>query len=211
MRRLILLVAALLVALLAAWSLDLRPGSSLQSPAHPAARDEASEIARLRQEVRSMQADSAELRRRLAPSSPPLGARVGAEAAAVGDHSAPAGEQPSFENYVTELDRQFATEAVDPAWKVREELARRVAEILPGSSRLRSLECRSTMCRVETAHADDRSYREFSAQFTLPADGVPVWNGPGIFKITHAPEREGDELDAVALLARESFPPSVSK
>jgi hypothetical protein len=78
---------------------------------------------------------------------------------------------------------------------------------MPRTSRVSSLECRRTMCRLETVHSDDQGYKEFAKLFAMHPDVRPVWTGPAVYRILHMPDRPGDELVAVALLARESFPP----
>ena len=62
------------------------------------------------------------------------------------------------------------------------------------------------MCRIETSHQDEDSYRTFIEHFSLLGSGTPLWSGAGFFHVTHAPERPGDELVAVAFLGRGSLP-----
>jgi hypothetical protein len=207
--RLILAASTLLVLMVALWAAGLLPRSG--GPSSPAPQADRVEIARLRQEVRAMQAESTQLRRLMGQVKTPAGGDVGREGAPIPEtpREEESAEQ-SFENDWLALDHHFASEAIDETWTAREELARKLPEVLPRTSHVRSLECRSTMCRLETSHADEQSYREFMGRFTLQVDRPPIWTGPAVFRIPETSRREGDELVATALLARESFPPSGS-
>lgn len=107
------------------------------------------------------------------------------------------------------LDKLFVTESADPAWGAQASATAqtRLAEILPQSSRLRSIECRASMCRFETAHQDPESYRQFlTSAFQDPA--TKLWNGGG-FSTPLSDHDEGGRVVTVAFLAREgqSLPP----
>jgi hypothetical protein len=202
--RLILAASALFVLMVALWTAGLLPRSG--GPSSPAPQADRVEIARLQQEVRAMRAESTQLRRLVGQVKTPTGGDVGREGAPVPEapREQESAEQ-SFENYWLAIDHQFASEAIDEKWTAREELARKLPELLPRTSHVRSLECRSTMCRLETSHADEQSYREFVGRFTLQVDTPPIWTGPAVFGIPDTSTRQGDELVATAWLAREAF------
>jgi hypothetical protein len=105
-----------------------------------------------------------------------------------------------------QVEGAFASEAVDATWVAARELAAKLANVLPDGASLRSLDCRESMCRVETAHRSEQSYQEFTIGLAAPTERPPIWTGAAMFQIVRPAEREGDELIAVAYLAREAFP-----
>jgi hypothetical protein len=107
------------------------------------------------------------------------------------------------------LDTVFERERTDPSWRAQAVTTAqtKLAEILPASSKIRSIECRTSMCRFETAHQDPESYRQFlTSAFQDPA--TKLWNGGG-FSTPLADHDEGGRVVTVAFLAREgqSLPP----
>jgi hypothetical protein len=57
----------------------------------------------------------------------------------------------------------FQAEPVDLAWSQRtaEALTRGVQAVLPVGSRLQHVECRGTLCRIETSHGDLAAYHSY--------------------------------------------------
>jgi hypothetical protein len=113
---------------------------------------------------------------------------------------------PSHEEYVAFVGSRFAAEPVDRAWNAGLDLTQKLSRSLPQGSSTRSLDCRSSMCRLETSHHGADAYRKFTESFTLLGGGTPLWTGPAVFQVTHQPARDGDELIAVAYLGRDSLP-----
>jgi hypothetical protein len=74
------------------------------------------------------------------------------------------------------------------------QLTATILEHLPGGSRLKSLDCRSTMCRVEIAHRDQAAHGPFLRQ------GFTRW--PGSIFVAGEQEDAG-ELIVTLLAARE--------
>ena len=73
--------------------------------------------------------------------------------------SAPA--QFSNEDRDAHVARVFAAEGVDPSWHAEPEIRSLLAGALPSGSQLRGMDCRSSLCRVETTHrtvADQKAY-----------------------------------------------------
>jgi hypothetical protein len=99
-----------------------------------------------------------------------------------GERPVPVAVAPSTpEISVGELHKRyegsFRGEAVDAAWagQAKSIADAKLSAILPSGSSIRGLECRATMCRLETAHKDYASYVSFvRAAFTNP-DQAP-WN-----------------------------------
>jgi hypothetical protein len=76
------------------------------------------------------------------------------------------------------LDSRFGAEAVDPAWAdgaVRE-ATRAISADLPEGTTLKNVECRKSMCRVDTVHADASAFRSFVSDALLSHDRQ-LWNG----------------------------------
>jgi hypothetical protein len=102
-----------------------------------------------------------------------------------------------------QLDHAFQDEAVDETWTVQAAATARtrMAAVLPETSRLRSIECRASMCRLETAHKDPESYGKFLVgAFHDPA--TRLWNAGG-FSTPLADRDEEGRVVTVAFLARE--------
>ncbi len=100
------------------------------------------------------------------------------------------------------IEERFGTEPPDTAWARGAEHTAEggVRAALPDHSLLRSVECRASMCRIETEHADsERSQAFVRTAFMTP--GRQVWNG-GFLSM-----RSGDSADGrvvmVTFLARE--------
>jgi hypothetical protein len=113
---------------------------------------------------------------------------------------------------ITEIRDRFAAafteQRPDAAWSAsaRVTAQERIAAALPRTSELRSIECRSSMCRIETAHEDPEHYAQFVQDAFLDPD-KHVWDG-GFFSTPLEDSREG-KLVTVAYLAREdeALPP----
>jgi hypothetical protein len=75
------------------------------------------------------------------------------------------------------FEEAYAHDPPDPAWSAR---ARTIADsklpsLLPSGSVVRSFDCHSEICRLETGHKDYDSYMKFIHQaFLTPADAL--WN-----------------------------------
>ena len=109
---------------------------------------------------------------------------------------------PPVEVVSERIEERFGTEPPDTAWARDAEHTAMggVRAALPDHSQLRPVECRASMCRIETEHADfDRSQSFVRTAFMTP--GRQVWNG-GFLSM-----RAGDSADGkvvmVTYLARE--------
>jgi hypothetical protein len=106
------------------------------------------------------------------------------------------------------LEQTFGSQANDGGWAIE---ARRSVETkladLPVASRLRSIECRSTLCRVETIHDRYADARDFTGRFAS-LDQRPWAGGFYTGPISEDPQngavtfvtylvREGMELPAI--------------
>ena len=87
-------------------------------------------------------------------------------------------EPPELRDYYEEV---FVQDHSDTEWTVTERriVSDKIGAVLPKGSVLRSVECRTSMCRIETSHADLERYKQFyrSAFMERPAQ---IWNA-GMF------------------------------
>lgn len=107
-----------------------------------------------------------------------------------------------------ELEEVFFTaDEKDHAWAREAEsvAATKLRDLLPQGSELRSLQCRGSMCRIETMHADLTAYQQFVQSAALDPT-THLWNG-GMFStiVDDAPTPDG-RLTTVAYIAREGEP-----
>lgn len=98
----------------------------------------------------------------------------------------------------------FTSEDSDGRWapRARQIAEERVREDLPVGSTLRSVDCRTSMCRIETSHEDPQKFQEFvDKSFGGPATGI--WNGGAFSTVVHRGSGPGDPFVVVTFLARE--------
>lgn len=111
--------------------------------------------------------------------------------------------EPSPQELVEQMDARFFSEGVDLDWsREARPRAERFGVTLPEGARIVSLECRSSMCRVEMSHPSLESFQGFIHQSVLR--GEHEWNGPVMAAIKSDPRQPG-EIQAVAFLAREGI------
>jgi len=101
------------------------------------------------------------------------------------------------------MESQFGQENTDPKWSrsADSEIRTKVNSRLPKESRFTSLECRTSMCRLEISHRDAQTYREFVNKTLSAADFQ--WPGPMNFAILRT--LPSGEVDAVAYLVRPGY------
>ncbi|WP_437554868.1 hypothetical protein WME97_22800 [Sorangium sp. So ce367] len=107
------------------------------------------------------------------------------------------------------LEDTFTQQGTDARWsaEAREAAREKLSAALPDTSSLRSIECRSSMCRVETVHQDFEQYEQFvRSTFMNPQEAL--WRG-GFFTLPVNDPREG-ELVTVAYVGREGAPLPIS-
>jgi hypothetical protein len=106
------------------------------------------------------------------------------------------------------LEAAFVAERSSSDWtREAQSTAQRKLAAMPSlSSSVRSVECRSSMCRIETVHQDAKSYRQFVETAFLNPE-TKLWNG-GFFA-TLAGDHQDGSLAVVSYLARdgEGLPP----
>jgi len=98
----------------------------------------------------------------VAPPSLPTQPASSGSNSSPSDDIAPVTPQ-SAEEVETEKEASFAAETVDRDWSraTAPVATRMVTDLLPSGSSVRNVECRSTMCRVETVHRTVDDFRRF--------------------------------------------------
>jgi hypothetical protein len=114
--------------------------------------------------------------------------------------SAPAPATPA--EIHARFDARFNEERRDEAWAGTSQrtATSRISAVLPATSKLQSIECRASMCRIETTHEDAGHYRNFVRDGFLDPNTAP-WNGA--YFSTAVPDPDSGKLVATAYLARE--------
>jgi hypothetical protein len=201
-------VAMTALVAVALFAYSRRDGDARREPAR--VRDQ--ELAELRQEIEILKRNNntaSELGRALRNGA--LG-----RAAAIPSPSAEAAPQapaePSFEGQekppelteeeiAVQLDNHFETESRDPAWadQATHEATRAFTEDIPAGSRVTKVECRKSLCRVDTEHDDVDAFRAF-ADASLLSRGRKIWNG-GFSSMVRSQSESG--VTAVTYIAKE--------
>jgi hypothetical protein len=101
-------------------------------------------------------------------------------------------------------DIAFTGEYEDGSWapSARSLATQRLKATLPPGSALRSIDCRTSMCRVETSHPDMQHYRQFvESSFRDPSSSV--WNAATFSSLV---DDTSGNLVVVSYVAREGQP-----
>lgn len=139
--------------------------------------------------------------------SPAAGDPAGAAPAAVevvpGTEPAKVGPAPSSEEVRDRLQVFFNAEAVDSTWsrEAAETLTKGIETRLPPGSRLHRVECRGTLCRIETSHLDADGFRTYAQSAFLSHETRVSSNG--FFASLLGEPAAGASVTGVAYLARE--------
>lgn len=115
-----------------------------------------------------------------------------------------AGKPPPLEasEVRNRLEQSFTSQTADVRWadEARHTAETRLAAVLPETSRLQLLECKASMCRIETVHQGLDGYRRFVHSAFMNLE-TRLWNG-GFFAATLGDPVDG-KVVTVAYLARE--------
>jgi hypothetical protein len=110
------------------------------------------------------------------------------------------GRRGPDENEISKrLERRFADEKPDPAWSkgAQSLITEHVQKGVPPESKVGSIECRRTVCRVQSQHPNLDVYKKFVDDAVLFPHGG--WNGPVMTSIVS----RQPEIKAYAYLFRE--------
>jgi hypothetical protein len=120
---------------------------------------------------------------------------------AVEAESAEQAPQITEEEIAVQLDNHFDTEQRDPAWadQATQDATRAITEGLPSGSTVTKVECRKSLCRVDTQHDDVDAFRAFADASFLSRERK-IWNG-GFSTMVRAESESG--VSAVSYIAKE--------
>ncbi len=170
-------------------------------------RQERAERERLQDQVAALSAAqqrSARDAAAAAPAQAALGRLVaGAMTASAEPRPAPApADPPAPLDLRARFDSAFLTQRPDPAWTgaAGRLVEARIGAALPPASTLRAVECRASLCRIETDHPDLQHYQQFFQRGFIDAD-TRAWNG-AVTTVELAEAGDGT-LHALSYLARE--------
>jgi hypothetical protein len=132
--------------------------------------------------------------------------QTAARSVSAGETHAPEPQRPLLQpaQLRDRMEGIFYDERVDASWADRAlRLAQeRIAGTLSDGSDVRSIECRSSMCRIETSHTDEQHYHQFLRKAFLDPE-TELWNG-SVFStpLDDASQAEG-RIVVVAYLTRD--------
>jgi hypothetical protein len=116
------------------------------------------------------------------------------------DHPVPL----SAQDVVDSLEEAVHGEPIDPHWsRQAEDLARARLERILTTSRLESVHCGASLCRLETSHPSQEALEQFREQVLMASESV-LWNGAS-YSSVQGDARSGT-LVTVSYLAREGRP-----
>lgn len=191
--------AAALVWAAVAWR---GTGSDPARPAAASADDapQPQDAQRMTTELEGMRSTLARTERRLAQlESKPETAPVSAdEDTALEPETSPKAPEISDAERRAFVAQSFDHEPRDPTWAPESELRALLHDTLPAGAVLRALDCRQTLCRLETAHPDVASHATFvqSLMFGQPGrerpyggalfdEPAPAADDPGLRSTTY--------------------------
>ena len=134
--------------------------------------------------------------------------RKATEVTELGERTTPNNSEPeppplsaNAEVYRPYLERQFLQQALDASWarQAQSELETGLGLLLDQRSFMTPIACRSSLCRVELTHQDERAYASFVDTFTHVL--FRIWKGPGF--VSKQGETRRGEWIMVMFLARE--------
>lgn len=105
---------------------------------------------------------------------------------------------------VTRMETAFAREVADRDWsaKTRQVTQEKISALLPKSSAVLAMDCRTSMCRVEMSHQGLADYRKFvESAFVSP--NTHIWDGPTFSSLLEG--GSGNDVVAVTYLGREGL------
>jgi hypothetical protein len=126
-----------------------------------------------------------------------------AEARQSDEHAAP-GPPATADELRAQLEASFVGDPpVAPSQDRASGLEKRVRAVIPAGSSVRSLECRRSLCRIETMHPSLEEFRDFVQRGYLALDfATRVSNGPVFVGLLASPV-EGQPVFGVAFLGRD--------
>jgi hypothetical protein len=110
----------------------------------------------------------------------------------------------SVQEVVERLEEAVHAEPSDPQWsRQAEDLARARLERTLTTSRLESVHCGASLCRLETSHPNQEALERFREQVLMASEPV-LWNGAAYASVQG--DARAGTLVTVSYLAREGRP-----
>jgi hypothetical protein len=127
--------------------------------------------------------------------------KPGPTEAKVSEDQPASGSPPTDDEMRAQIEASFAGDAqVTPSQDRTPGIEKRVRAVIPAGSAVRSVACRSSLCRIETVHPSVEEYRDFVQRGYLTLDfATRVSNGP-VFVALLAPPGQGQPVVGVAFL-----------
>jgi hypothetical protein len=97
--------------------------------------------------------------------------------------------------------QSFERETRDPQWEPEAELRALLTEVLPAGAAIRALECKQTLCRLETTHPDQANQAAFVQAFLFARPGQERPYGGALFD-EPAPSPDGHGVRSTTYLLR---------
>ncbi|MCY1074122.1 hypothetical protein [Archangium lansingense] len=182
--------------------------SELRASMQQQARQNAAEVATARQLLEQTTQVQVQTARRLAAAeaqAPTASTEKAAPASPPDVALAP--EAPTPREISDHVEEVFYQEPSDPQWEASavQGLRDRLTTLLPEKAQVRSLECHSSLCRLELSFSEEEQLQRFMSGQT---QGEGLWKGASM---TFREENTGAEVVAVSYLVREGhslpFPP----
>lgn len=179
--------------------------------------DPGRELEALRAELESLRTESAENTARALMVARGAGERSGQVEGRLREEGSAAGEpeealaveeaapEPLDQSeVVARIDGVFDTEAWDPGWSASatREATAALTDGLPGGSSLGKIECRTSLCRVESSHPDLDEYHEF-VDASFMSRERKLWNGGFLTAVV---DQTSSSVTAVSYVAKEGQP-----
>jgi hypothetical protein len=139
------------------------------------------DLRRMQSELERLRSDLASAERRIAVleiATPERGAAdsatllpSAAAGAPLGEAAANAAAASAGDDQRAQVARAFDAESDDASWNPDAEIKSVVQAALPAGSTVRSLQCRSSLCRVETSHPDEQGQAAYVNSLSIPRPG----------------------------------------
>jgi hypothetical protein len=108
------------------------------------------------------------------------------------------------------IAEQFASEPVDPRWNALDQVTPKLKNALPAGSSVQNVDCKSTLCRIDTTHVSAETYASYVDHYLLSDKRAPeerVWPGSARFVTNGNLEEDGPVSSTIFLLREDhEFP-----
>jgi hypothetical protein len=116
-----------------------------------------------------------------------------------------AGSALTEEERRAHVNAAFTAETADPSWKPEASVRSTLNELLPKGASVASIECRRSLCRVETSHPNAESQRSYVQAVGLPGPTQASRPFAGALFDEGTPSADGREVRSVTYFTRPGF------